>query len=763
MRFAFCIFKYFPYGGIQRDLMKVVGECLARGHRVKIFTLRWEAPPPQELDVELVPIEGISRHTQYENFARYVNQQVTREKFDLVIGFNKMPGLDVYYAGDSCFIEKAHIQRPFWYRALPRFRSLYAAERAVFSHLSHTQILTLSDLEVPLYRTHYKTPPHRFHPLPPGIEADRVAPQPQTRQQIRDALRAEFMLPKDTLVLLFIGSGFIKKGLDRALLAVAALPVELRRRTHLFVIGRDKGDAFERMVMRLGITEQVTFFLEGRDDVPRFLFAADGLIHPAYDEAAGMVIVEAVLAGVPALVSHNCGYAKYVSQFDAGIVLPRSFSQQQLDEALHRLLTADERPVWIANGIKAKHDRSLFSLVPTMVDLLEQFVQRARPLLAFALFRYFPYGGLQRDFLRVSLACRDRGYQILVYCMSWSGERPEGFEIIEVDSPGVSNHAKAQQFANYVNTHVKWRLPACMIGFNKMPGLDIYYAADSCFEHKAQQMRTGVYRRTRRYKLYAGFERAVFAPEANTHILLIARAQKAQFAPYYKTQEHRLHLMPPGVSRDRQRGPNWQQQRRAIRKEFSIDDDEYLLLLVGSGFITKGLDRALHALAGLPDDVRGRCTFLVVGQDHVAQFERLAGQLGVLERMQVRRGRDDIPALLQGADLMIHPAYMESGGIVLIEAVIAGLPVIATAVCGFAHYIEDARAGIVLDEPFVQENMNSTLTCVLNNAEQRQQFSANGVAFGQREQGLYDMPAHVLLIIEQHLTQRGYQVPSDGR
>ncbi len=757
MRFAFCIFKYFPYGGIQRDLMKVVSECRARGHAVKIFTLRWQAPllETEGVEVEVAPIEGLSRHTQYEHFAEYVNKAVHQEEFDLVIGFNKMPGLDVYYAGDSCFIEKAMLQRPVWYRALPRFRSFYNAERAVFSHRSHTQILTLSDVEVPLYRTHYKTQPERFHALPPGIERDRIAPQdPAVRRQLRQDLRREFGLADDATVLLFIGSGFIKKGLDRALLAVAALPAERLARTHLFVIGRDKADAFERMVMRLGITAQVTFFCEGRDDVPRFLFAADGLIHPAYDEAAGMVIVEAILAGVPALVSRNCGYARYVSQYDAGIVLPRGFSQQDLDRALLELLTSPQRPGWIANGLSAKNDAHLFQLVPKLVDWLEDHARDKPLVLAFALFRYFPYGGLQRDFMRIALACQQHGYSILVYCLSWQGERPPGFEIIEVEVPGVANHTQAKQFAEFVNEHVRWRLPAGVIGFNKMPGLDVYYAADSCFEHKAQQMRTGVYRRTRRYQLYSEFEDAVFNAAASTHVLLIAEAQKQQFARYYDTQPERLHMLPPGVSADRRRSGQWQQQRLRVREEFAVADNEFLLLLVGSGFITKGLDRALHALASLPQTLRQRCRMLVIGEDHASQFLRLAGQLGVSDQLTISKGRDDIPAVMQGADVMVHPAYMESGGMVLIEAVVAGLPVIATAVCGFAHYIDDAAAGVVLAEPFSQQELNEQLCRALTESDLRRRWSANGVEFGRTNNQLYDMPAHALKVIKQLLEQR---------
>ena len=50
--------------------------------------------------------------------------------------------------------------------------------------------------------------------------------------------------------------------------------------------------------------------------------------------------------------------------------------------------------------------------------------------LAFILYKYFPFGGLQRDFMRIALECQQRGHHIRVYTLIWEGEIPEGFEIL---------------------------------------------------------------------------------------------------------------------------------------------------------------------------------------------------------------------------------------------------------------------------------------------------------------------------------------------
>lgn len=370
MRIAFCIFKFFPHGGIPRDLMKIARECRARGHQVRVYAARWEAAMPEDLQVVEVPVKAWTNHRRYERFAARVLDHLARNPVDLVVGMNKMPGLHVYYAGDSCYEEKVRTQRSGLYRLTPRYRHFARFERAVFDPAAATEILTISDVQIPCFRRHYGTPPERFHPLPPGIDPDRRAPP--DRNARREAFRREFGIGDGEHLLLFVGSGFIKKGLDRALLAFRALPPELRDRSRLFVVGHDDAAPFRRLAARLRIREQVRFF-PGRDDVPRFLFGADGLILPAYDENAGMVIIEAMIAGLPVLVTGNCGYAHYVASAGAGLVAGVPYDQQAFDRQLVELLTSPERPRWRANGLALGQDEGLYRLAETAVDYLEAF------------------------------------------------------------------------------------------------------------------------------------------------------------------------------------------------------------------------------------------------------------------------------------------------------------------------------------------------------------------------------------------------------
>ena len=80
------------------------------------------------------------------------------------------------------------------------------------------------------------------------------------------------------------------------------------------------------------------------------------------------------------------------------------------------------------------------------------------------------------------------------------------------------------------------------------------------------------------------------------------------------------------------------------------------------------------------------------------------------------------------ADLLLHPAYRENTGTVLIEAMAAGLPVLATDTCGFSNHIERADAGEIVPAPFKQETLNQLLVYMLT-SEKKEQWRQNGKSY----------------------------------
>lgn len=366
--------------------------------------------------------------------------------------------------------------------------------------------------------------------------------------------------------------------------------------------------------------------------------------------------------------------------------------------------------------------------------------------LAFVLYKYFPFGGLQRDFMRIALECQRRGHAIRVYTMIWEGDVPEGFEVLIAPVKALFNHKRNEKFTAWVEADLARRPVERVVGFNKMPGLDVYYAADPCFEDKAQNLRNGLYRRWGRYRHFSDYERAVFAPESKTAVLMISEVQQPLFVKHYATPAERFHLLPPGIAADRRAPANAAEIRADFRREFKLGDDDLLLVQIGSGFKTKGLDRSLKAVDALPRELKKRTRLIVIGQDDPKPFLLQMKALGISDQVDILKGRSDIPRFLLGADLLIHPAYNENTGTVLLEALVAGLPVLVTDVCGYAHYIDESDSGRVVPSPFDQDTFNRMLAEMLADPAARARWGANGLDFADRAD-LYSMPQHAADVI----------------
>ncbi|MCD6292546.1 MAG: glycosyltransferase family 4 protein [Deltaproteobacteria bacterium] len=342
--------------------------------------------------------------------------------------------------------------------------------------------------------------------------------------------------------------------------------------------------------------------------------------------------------------------------------------------------------------------------------------------LAFTLFKYFPYGGLQRDCLRIADLCRQAGAEVDIYAARLQGEAPIGVNFTHLLSPGFSHHRQYLSFAKRIQ--VLSQDYRALIGFNKMPGLDLYFAADPCYAATVKE-KSWMKRLTSRYRTLSAFEQAVFAPAASTTILSISEVQRRLFQSIYGTPGERFHDLPPGVPADRLLSSDSLALGYSLRDELGIGQDELVVLMVGSGFKRKGVDRALNAMRVLPDELCQKSRLLVVGDDNLDTYRKLARRQGLGERVIFTGGRTDVPRFLAAADIFLHPAYQENTGGVLIEALAAGLPVLATAVCGYSVHIERARAGEIVAEPFVQRQLDEMLFVMLNSPLQRQLWSAN--------------------------------------
>lgn len=351
MKFAFLIFKYFPFGGMQRDMLRTAEQLTQCGHQVEIFTMSWQGEQPAAIQIHLMPQDGWLNYQRYQKFIKTAMAYIEHHRFDYIVGYNRMSGLDAHFAADPCFLERAHQQRSFWYRLLPRVKWFSACEQAIFSKHASTDILMVSLAEKPIFQRWHGTQDARFHYIPPYLSGARF--ERKDRQEMRSYLRHAFHFGINDFVFLLTGSGFHMKGLDRAIMALAALPRATLLQTRLVAVGQDNPREFEKLATSLGVKGHVVIS-KGRSDIPQLMQGADVCIHPARRENTGLVILEGMACGTPMLVTDTCGYAHYVSASKSGIVNPSPFDQAHFNAQFSEMRLSDPASMasWGNNGLQ---------------------------------------------------------------------------------------------------------------------------------------------------------------------------------------------------------------------------------------------------------------------------------------------------------------------------------------------------------------------------------------------------------------------------
>ena len=318
--------------------------------------------------------------------------------------------------------------------------------------------------------------------------------------------------------------------------------------------------------------------------------------------------------------------------------------------------------------------------------------------LLFVIARYFPFSGLQNDFLRSAEAAADRGHHVTCLTGSWEGDRPANLEILTVPLPGTSEADDLDALETAYRSLTHERSFDRTAAFELIPGVDFYFAGFDCLGSSPELADPRILAR----------EKAVFSRDSSTFIFYLVTPQINAFFGVYGTQPGRFLRLPPGMNPAFGRVPDPESVRTVKRAELGLGAGERLCVVAARDLILKGADRVLNAFGLLPPERRSLLRFFFTGFAGRDVCEKLASDLGVADRVIFDGGRPDLPELLCAADYLVHPARREAAGSILIEAVASGLPVVCSDVCGFQDIVL-ASGGHVLNEPVTPESLAAEL------------------------------------------------------
>ena len=135
--------------------MRILHLCQQRGHVVEIYTLDWQGAYPDNAQVHVLTTNARTNHRRAHQFSQAVANKLTMQSYDCVVGFNRMLGIDVYFAADVCFAWKIAQQHAYYYRYLPRYSTYLKLERELFQQANAPHCLFLTPMQQTGYQTHY--------------------------------------------------------------------------------------------------------------------------------------------------------------------------------------------------------------------------------------------------------------------------------------------------------------------------------------------------------------------------------------------------------------------------------------------------------------------------------------------------------------------------------------------------------------------------------------------------------------------------------
>jgi UDP-glucose:(heptosyl)LPS alpha-1,3-glucosyltransferase len=305
-RIAFLRRRFSPTGGAERYLLRLASGLAAQGHQITLYCEDWSPRENPFQDVRKIDSDDP------ESFARKVMARPMHDRHDIVFSLERVPGCDLYRAGDGVHADWLAYRRAF-HPVMGRVRTLLRSknrelcrlEAQVFATGGVRRLICNSRFVADQVIQRFEFPADRIDVIYNGV------PYQQFSMGDRALGRRALQLNADDYVVLLVGAGSERKG---------------------HAIARDAMRLIKRKYAKLVIIDSPPPVA-----MPHVYAAADVFLLPTLYDPFANVTLEALAAGLPVITSAQNGASEIMEDDKNGFILPRADDDKLIVHLLNYL------------------------------------------------------------------------------------------------------------------------------------------------------------------------------------------------------------------------------------------------------------------------------------------------------------------------------------------------------------------------------------------------------------------------------------------
>lgn len=367
MKIAFIKRNFSYHGGAEKYLSTLINSLKKKGHEIHIFSNEWI----KDKEIVYHRIKIIPLGSFLKTYSFNYNLKVNLHEFDSVISFERTTKQNIYRAGEGCHVRWLELRsmieplyRKISFKINPLHLYYLKIEKEIFQKTP--LIVTNSRMVKDDILKYYRINPDKISVIYNGVDLIKFSVE-NRHHGIK--LREKFNISKKKKIILFVGSGFKRKGLDILIQALQYLKSDYL----LFIVGKGDFSPYLNMAKNLKVEDKILFLGVSRE-IEKIYSAADVFVLPTLYDPFSNATLEAMASGLCVITTKNNGAAEIIEDGKEGFILENLFDKIEIAEKIELALKNSE--VMGYDARKKSENYSIDSQAEQFLSIILNFKNR---------------------------------------------------------------------------------------------------------------------------------------------------------------------------------------------------------------------------------------------------------------------------------------------------------------------------------------------------------------------------------------------------